>query len=75
MGGPEPAAPALRVERGRATDEELAALTVVLLALRADAGGLRDEAPAGSAPGWSAEPAYRAPRSWRQRGNAFQEGT
>lgn len=65
MGGPGPAVSALRIERGRATEEELAALTVVLLALRADAGGQRAEVPAGSAPGWSPEPAYRAPRSWR----------
>ncbi|OKJ67457.1 acyl-CoA carboxylase subunit epsilon [Streptomyces sp. CB02460] len=65
MGGPGPAVSALRIERGRATEEELAALTVVLLALRADAGGQRDEAPAGRAPGWSPAPAYRAPRSWR----------
>ena len=75
MGGPEPAAPALRIERGRATEEELAALTVVLLALRADAGGRRDEVRAGSVPGWSPEPVYRAPRSWRRSGKAFQEGT
>ncbi|MFJ7630914.1 acyl-CoA carboxylase subunit epsilon [Streptomyces sp. NPDC097595] len=65
MGGPEPAVSALRIERGRATEEELAALTVVLLALRADAGGQWDEAPAGRLPGWSPEPVYRAPRSWR----------
>lgn len=65
MGGPGPAVSALRIERGRATEEELAALTVVLLALRADADGQRAEVPVGSAPGWSPEPAYRAPRSWR----------
>ncbi|WP_331741958.1 acyl-CoA carboxylase subunit epsilon (plasmid) [Streptomyces sp. NBC_00726] len=75
MGGPEPAVSALRVERGRATEEELAALTVVLLALRAEAGGRPDEAPAGRVPGWSPGPVYRAPRSWRQCGNAFREGT
>ncbi|TRV73186.1 acyl-CoA carboxylase subunit epsilon [Streptomyces sp. 130] len=75
MGGPEPAAPALRIERGRATEEELAALMVVLLALRAEAGGQRGEVPAGRVPGWSPVPVYRAPRSWRRRGNAFQEGT
>ncbi|MFB8211077.1 acyl-CoA carboxylase subunit epsilon [Streptomyces sp. NPDC056010] len=56
---------ALRIERGRATEEELAALTVVLLALRADADGQREKAPAGRVPGWSPEPVYRAPRSWR----------
>ncbi|MER5399781.1 acyl-CoA carboxylase subunit epsilon [Streptomyces sp. NPDC002599] len=35
MGDLDRAQPALRVERGTATEEELAALTVVLLALRA----------------------------------------
>ncbi|MFE5334210.1 acyl-CoA carboxylase subunit epsilon, partial [Embleya sp. NPDC056575] len=35
MGTPEHHEPVLRVERGQASDEELAALTVVLLALRA----------------------------------------
>ncbi|MFD5818714.1 acyl-CoA carboxylase subunit epsilon [Streptomyces sp. NPDC059618] len=34
MGETDPGQPALRVERGSATEEELAALTVVLLALR-----------------------------------------
>ncbi|MFD6552384.1 acyl-CoA carboxylase subunit epsilon, partial [Streptomyces sp. NPDC058398] len=34
MGDLDRGQPALRVERGTATDEELAALTVVLLALR-----------------------------------------
>ncbi|MET7986409.1 MULTISPECIES: acyl-CoA carboxylase subunit epsilon [unclassified Streptomyces] len=33
MGDPDRRQPALRVERGTATEEELAALTVVLLAL------------------------------------------
>ncbi|MEN1891459.1 acyl-CoA carboxylase subunit epsilon [Streptomyces mirabilis] len=54
MGTPEHHEPVLRVERGQASDEELAALTVVLLALRA--GGAfprragRSTAPAGGGP-------------------------
>lgn len=59
-------ASALRVERGHASEEELAAITVVLLALRA--GGTTD---AGGRPGagrarWRNGPdGYRAPHSWR----------
>ncbi|MCZ0997899.1 acyl-CoA carboxylase subunit epsilon [Streptomyces mirabilis] len=54
MGTPEHHEPVLRVERGQASDEELAALTVVLLALRAGgafpAGAGRSTAPAGGGP-------------------------
>ncbi|MEU6540488.1 acyl-CoA carboxylase subunit epsilon [Streptomyces sp. NPDC047000] len=59
-------ASALRVERGQASEEELAAITVVLLALRA--GGTTD---AGGRPGagrarWRNGPdTYKAPHSWR----------
>ncbi|MCX4451394.1 acyl-CoA carboxylase subunit epsilon [Streptomyces sp. NPDC087866] len=65
MGDSGLAEPALRIERGRATDEELAALTVVLLALRADAGEQPESDPAGGFKRWSRQPAYRAPRSWQ----------
>lgn len=41
MDSPDSSGIALSVERGQATDEELAALTVVLLALRAD----REQSP------------------------------
>jgi Acyl-CoA carboxylase epsilon subunit len=55
----------LRVERGRLDDEELAALTAVLLAVRArpaPPGGHRG--PRGSH--WFRAPHnYRAPRSWQ----------
>ncbi|MFE6894369.1 acyl-CoA carboxylase epsilon subunit [Streptomyces sp. NPDC057694] len=57
----------IRVERGRATAEELAALTVLLLARRdADAPAEGDDtrATAGT-PWWHRGDAYRAPDSWR----------
>jgi hypothetical protein len=60
-----PAAPLIRIERGAATAEELAALTVVLLALddapRAGAGSPRPPA------GWQRPDllaVYRDPRAW-----------
>lgn len=56
----------LRVERGRADTDELAALTVVLLALRARgaARGGRERRADGSR--WWRPPApYRAPHSWK----------
>ncbi|RPF24797.1 acyl-CoA carboxylase subunit epsilon [Streptomyces sp. TLI_185] len=60
------AEPALRVERGMATEEELAALTVVLLALR---GRPADEgAPPRpvSRPRWWLRPwGYQGSRGWR----------
>ncbi|SEE80268.1 Acyl-CoA carboxylase epsilon subunit [Streptomyces sp. 2131.1] len=65
MGDSGLAEPALRIERGRATEEELAALTVVLLALRAGAGEQPEGDPAGGSKRWSRQPAYRAPRSWQ----------
>lgn len=67
--GPTSSARALlRVERGRATDAELAAVAVVLLSLLADRG---EETGAGRRPGvprWRPErvpAAYRSPHSWR----------
>ncbi|MET7784936.1 MULTISPECIES: acyl-CoA carboxylase subunit epsilon [Streptomyces] len=64
MGTPEHHEPVLRVERGQAGDEELAALTVVLLALRA--GGVfpgRGRPVNGSR--WWRPRTRRAPRSWQ----------
>ncbi|MFI9835237.1 acyl-CoA carboxylase epsilon subunit [Streptomyces sp. NPDC051913] len=57
--------PMLRVVRGQADAEELAALAVVLLALQG-AGEDQPEPPAreGSG-GWRSPGAYRAPDSWR----------
>lgn len=66
MGDSGRAEAALRIERGRATEEELAALTVVLLALRADAREEQREGyPISGFPQWSRQLAYRAPRSWQ----------
>ncbi|MEN3583826.1 acyl-CoA carboxylase subunit epsilon [Streptomyces sp. ZYX-F-203] len=63
-------APVFRVERGRAGDEELAAVAVVLCALPAG----RDEGNSGDARSpetalWEparARAVYRSPRSWRR---------
>ncbi|MFJ9041468.1 acyl-CoA carboxylase subunit epsilon [Streptomyces sp. NPDC102406] len=53
----------IRVERGRASDEELAVLTVVLLALRARASRAeRRSDPRRRQPRMDD---YRAPHSWR----------
>ncbi|MCE7079898.1 acyl-CoA carboxylase epsilon subunit [Streptomyces sp. ST2-7A] len=66
-----PAHPAepVRVERGRANDEELAAVTALLLAR---AGAARNTAPAAaprrSVAGWrrlERTPGFRAPHSWQ----------
>ncbi|GAA1374948.1 acyl-CoA carboxylase subunit epsilon [Streptomyces beijiangensis] len=52
----------LRVVRGRADADELAALTIVLLALRARGGELsRREERAGGSRWWRPPTAYRAP--------------
>ncbi|MFE9683998.1 acyl-CoA carboxylase epsilon subunit [Streptomyces sp. NPDC002701] len=68
MGGRSGTRSALRVERGRADETELAAVAVVVLALY---GGERPCAtPAGRGPGDWSEPRwrrdyYRAPGGWR----------
>ncbi|GGQ99398.1 acyl-CoA carboxylase epsilon subunit [Streptomyces flaveolus] len=66
--GDTDAHPALRIERGRASDEELAALTaVLLLALqqRAATDTDTDHRPAGRAR-WSRRPSgHRGSRSWQ----------
>lgn len=60
--------PVLRIERGRASDEELAAVTVVLcsvLACRDEESG-DPESP--NVPLWRPErsaPVYRSPHNWR----------
>jgi hypothetical protein len=58
---------ALRVERGQVTDEELAALTVVLLALRAGHEEAEEESerPHNGSRWWRRSHAYQAPRSWQ----------
>ncbi|WP_329113066.1 acyl-CoA carboxylase subunit epsilon [Streptomyces sp. NBC_01465] len=54
----------LRVVRGRADADELAALTVVLLALRArDEARSGHEQQAGGSRWWRPPSAYRAPRN------------
>ncbi|MEU5088326.1 acyl-CoA carboxylase subunit epsilon [Streptomyces sp. NPDC021356] len=70
MGYSDHGEPSLRVERGRASDEELAALTVVLLALRADADAdavmeQDGRRTAGGPRRWRRPEAYKAPRSWQ----------
>ncbi|WP_217142480.1 acyl-CoA carboxylase subunit epsilon [Streptomyces sp. AC627_RSS907] len=68
MAEPDNTGPALRIERGCASDEELAAVTVVLYSLSARWG---DEAGAEEGPDvplWQPErsaTAYRSPYSWR----------
>ncbi|MBB0244403.1 acyl-CoA carboxylase subunit epsilon [Streptomyces alkaliphilus] len=59
----------VRVERGLASDEELAVVTALLLAR---AGAVRDAVPAGaprrSVAGWrrlERTPGFRAPHSWQ----------
>ncbi|WP_128382346.1 acyl-CoA carboxylase subunit epsilon [Streptomyces cavernae] len=59
---------AVRVERGQASDEELTALTIVLLALRAGrepADQDENKAPHGGLRWWHRPDAYKAPQSWR----------
>ncbi|MEU6106731.1 acyl-CoA carboxylase subunit epsilon [Streptomyces flaveolus] len=64
--GDTDAHPALRIERGRASDEELAALTAVLmLALQQRAATDTGHRPAGRAR-WSRRPSgHRGSRSWQ----------
>ena len=55
----------LRVERGQASEEDLAALTAVLLALRGSGQATRDEPPMSASPWWRLSNDYAAPGSWR----------
>jgi hypothetical protein len=67
MGNSEPTEALLRVERGRASEEELAALTVVLLALRSDGddAGPDERRPVAGSRWWRRRGDYNAPRSWQ----------
>lgn len=64
MGTPEHHEPVLRVERGQASDEELAALTVLLLALRAGGAFPGRGRPVNGSRWWRPR-TRRAPRSWQ----------
>jgi hypothetical protein len=66
MGDTDRGAPALRVERGTATEEELAVLTVVLLALRGrTAHAQARPQPADRALWWRRPGSYRGSHSWQ----------
>ncbi|WP_257231076.1 acyl-CoA carboxylase subunit epsilon [Streptomyces sp. UH6] len=56
--------PVLRVERGRASDEELAALTAVLLSLPRKAGAREEVRPRTASGWWERRTDYEAPGSW-----------
>ncbi|MFD8395096.1 acyl-CoA carboxylase subunit epsilon [Streptomyces sp. NPDC059680] len=65
MGDTDRGEPALRVERGTATEEELAALTVVLLALRGRRPAEDTQPRPVDGPRWWWRPGgYRGSRSW-----------
>jgi hypothetical protein len=55
----------LRVERGHASEEELAALAAVLVALRRSGRGVDEEPVAVPAAWWDQPAGYAAPGSWR----------
>lgn len=55
----------LRVERGQANEEEVAALTAVLLALRAGGREEPEEPSAVGRPWWKLPEGYATPGSWR----------
>lgn len=55
----------LRVERGQASEEDLAALTAVLLALRGSGQAARDKPSMTASPWWRRSNDYAAPGSWR----------
>lgn len=58
----------LRIERGRASDEELAAVTVVLYSVLAARGEEEDDEASPDVPLWRPERSatvYRSPYSWR----------
>ncbi|WP_226487456.1 acyl-CoA carboxylase subunit epsilon [Streptomyces parvulus] len=69
MGEPGSPGLALRIERGRADEVELAAVALVLCSVlagrgTAGAGELPRDAPSLRSARWTAA-AYRSPRSWR----------
>ncbi|WP_422397023.1 acyl-CoA carboxylase epsilon subunit [Streptomyces gobiensis] len=59
----------VRVEKGEASDEELAAVTALLLARAASGqGARRDARPGPTVAGWrrlERTPGFRAPHSWQ----------
>lgn len=57
--------PMLRVERGQADAEELAALAVVLLALQGAGEEQPETSHRGGSGGWRSPGVYKAPGSWR----------
>ncbi|MDN3271655.1 acyl-CoA carboxylase subunit epsilon [Streptomyces sp. MA15] len=69
MGEPGSLELALRIERGRADEDELAAVVLVLCSVLAGrggtgAGGVPSGAPSRRRPQWPPV-TYRSPRSWR----------
>jgi acyl-CoA carboxylase epsilon subunit-like protein len=68
MGEVDAARLALRIERGHAREEELAAVTVVLCSVLAGRGEKSDEERSPEVPLWRpgrAAAVYRSPYSWR----------
>ncbi|WP_331749173.1 MULTISPECIES: acyl-CoA carboxylase subunit epsilon [unclassified Streptomyces] len=65
MGSPDSSGIALSVERGQATDEELAAITVVLLALQAERAQPPESRAAAGSRWWRHTDRYNAPLSWQ----------
>jgi hypothetical protein len=65
MGRMESAEAVLRVERGQASEEELAALAAVLLALRARGQAEPEQPPTLGWNWWKRPKRYAPPRSWR----------
>ncbi|MEV8309130.1 acyl-CoA carboxylase subunit epsilon [Streptomyces flavidovirens] len=68
MGDSDTGKLALRIERGQASDEELAAVTVVLCSVMAGRGGEGGEEESPDVPLWRPErsaAAYRSPYSWQ----------
>ncbi|WP_306192416.1 MULTISPECIES: acyl-CoA carboxylase subunit epsilon [unclassified Streptomyces] len=55
----------VRVERGRASAEELAAVLVVLLGLRAQSDQMLEEQAEARKRRWRGPEAYQAPGSWK----------
>ncbi|MFI0241874.1 acyl-CoA carboxylase subunit epsilon [Streptomyces sp. NPDC016845] len=55
----------VRVERGRASAEELAAVLVVVLGLRAHSDQLLEEQAEARKRRWRGPEAYQAPGSWK----------
>ncbi|MFZ4156697.1 acyl-CoA carboxylase epsilon subunit [Streptomyces pseudogriseolus] len=69
MGEPDASRLALRIERGRADEDELAAVAVVLCSVLAGRGLTAGGRETAGAPSWRrqhrAAAAYRPPHSWR----------